>query len=591
MERCVLNHPVKRIEFSDQRPNLQHPHSGVSRFTKDHIVWWYNSLRSNSKGQRTIPEVEVLFKTLDNDVPSVNTCALVPLAALPLYSIGSIWREGQCVSNTEMETRIFDVDFSPGTYQVTSRAELLDSQQGALFLDDDYPLKFKRDMSRLLNFRLNKENNLLVPCIEFFVRAYATKMTICKLLSTTTFEQAKMEFFKSQARHESKWLIQPTDAMIDADAVFLAHLLYDDHCHEQVKKLNTSIVINGPDVKVFPLAEPWFRGAARLRCRGRWINGGKTFLCLNILGTSSPSGPDIELFRESFDSSDGEQGGRTVLPQVTNVPEEGEFVAEESYDLPDAKGEKAKIKLPPVETLGPGRVVKKTKSVAKTKRGLRGPQPPSADTYSGGDELGQGKNIGKLEHLSDAVLESQGFLLDIWNAFISIKEANAERVTDVSWYAPPNYGTSTPPRVILFDRTGLAEKKLSVWRWVKPFGSTQHRGLMVLKIVVDEQTFFCFEIDRLEKQGREFEAQQDKKPATRGFSGVLMKAFTNDPAEFQNFVEEVCIRIRNERGIFKNIIEIFPPQSKLIVHRSKDRDVKYRKRLINVFIEDGITLK
>jgi hypothetical protein len=62
--------PVKRIEFSYPRVDLRHLKSGAKKFTRDHIVWWYNSIRVNTRGVRTIPEVEVMFKKLDNDIPS-----------------------------------------------------------------------------------------------------------------------------------------------------------------------------------------------------------------------------------------------------------------------------------------------------------------------------------------------------------------------------------------------------------------------------------------------------------------------------------------------------------------------------------------
>lgn len=584
MEHSALSHSVKRIDFSYPRVDLRHLKSGVARFKEDHIVWWYNSIRVNTKGERTIPEVEVLFKTLQNDTPSVNTCTSIPLTALPHYPIGSIWREGQCISDTEMEIRKFDVDFSPEKCSITSRAELIDIEMSHVFHEDDYPLKFKRDLSTLLNFSLPDGNSLLVPCLEFFVRAYARNMTVCKALSTLTFPEVMSVFFKCDKPDAFRWLIKPTEPMRNADAVFLAHLLYDDYTETQVRRLNSSIISKGPNTKVFPEIVPWFQGSGELLCRGRWINQGKTFLCLGLLGSTQPEGREIELFRETFDSSGGEQGGRTVLPQVIRTARAEEFLAEESYVPPDIRGEKVIFKLPPFEILGSKREVRKTNSLKKTKRGLRGSQPPEAETYSSGDGFGDDKNIGKSEHIADAVLESQGFLLDIWNAFLSIKRNNPERVKEVSWYSPPNYGTSTPPRVILFNRNGLDGTQTAAWNWVnlEP-GNPQRRGLMVLRIAIDNETFFCFEIERQEPS--------EKHPKTRGFSGVLMKAHTSDPVEFQLFVETVSSRIRNNLGIFKNIMKTFPSDAIVIAHRSKDQDVRYRKRLINAFIQAGVVLE
>ena len=367
-----MSNRVQRVEFSYPRADLRHVESGVERFKEDHIVWWYNSIRSNTRGKRTIPEVEVMFRRLNNDIPaSKPTWATVPLVALPHYRIGTIWREGHCLSDTLMVERMFDVDFSSDKWEITSRAELIDSNRANLFHEDDYPLKFTRDLSTLLNFRLPDGSNLLVPCIEFFVRAYARNMAICKALSTLTFREVKSVFFKCELRDAVRWLIKPTDPMRKADAVFLAHLLYDNYTEHQVKRLISSFVTKGPDTKVFPEVAPWFQGEGQLLCRGRWINQGNTFLCLGLLGSSQPQGREVELFKESFDTTGGEQGGRIVLPQVTRTARAEEFLAEESYILPDAHGEKVILQTPPFETLGPKRAVRNIKSLTNTNRGMR----------------------------------------------------------------------------------------------------------------------------------------------------------------------------------------------------------------------------
>ena len=43
------------------------------------------------------------FKQLFNDVPGSRTSAIVPLSSLPHYRISIIWRNGLCVSDTNLE--------------------------------------------------------------------------------------------------------------------------------------------------------------------------------------------------------------------------------------------------------------------------------------------------------------------------------------------------------------------------------------------------------------------------------------------------------------------------------------------------------
>ena len=578
-----MSHPVKRVEFNYPRADIRHPDSGVARFREDHIVWWYNSIRVNTREVRTIPEVEVMFRKLNNGVPSsAPSWASVPLTSLPHYQIGTIWREGRCISDTEMEVRRFDVDFSPDKWKITSRAALLNTNQGNIFHPDDYPLKYPRDLSTLLRFSLPEGATLIVPCIEYLVRAYGMNMAVCKALTTLTLEEVKSVFFKCKKRDAFRWLIKPTSAMRDADAVFLAHFLYDDYTESQVRMVNSSFVSKGPNSKVFPQVAPWFQGKGQLLCRGRWINEGKTFLCLSLLGSTQPQGHEIDLFRETFDSSGGEEEGRMAPPKVVRTARAEEFLVEESYLTPDAQSERLIVRTPPFETLGPKRAVRKITSVRESNRGIRGPRPENAETYSNGDAMGGGKGVGQSEHVSDVVLESEGFLLDIWNAFLSIKRDNPERVSEVSWYAPPNHGTSSPPRIILFNRDdlGWAERN---WVIFEPLEPERRRGFMILRIVIDNQAFYCFEIERMEPSRMH--------PDPRGFSGALMKAHTSNPDEFQEFVTEVCRRIRISKGVFKNIMPSFPKGSIVFPHHSADQEVLYRKGLIDAFTRVGVVLK
>lgn len=583
MESCALNHPVKRVEFTYPRADIRHPDSGVARFREDHIVWWYNSILVNTRGVRTIPEVEVMFRRLNNGVPSsAPSWALVPLTSLPHYQIGTIWREGRCISDTEMEERTFDVDFSPGKWKITSRAALLDTPQRNIFHPDDYPLKYPRDLSTLLIFSLPETKTLIIPCIEYLVRAYARNMAVCKALTTLTLDEVKSVFFKCQQRDAFRWIIEPTNVMRDTDAAFLAHFLYDDYTESQVRMVNSSFVSKGPDSKVFPQVGPWFQGTGQLLCRGRWINKGKTFLCLSLLGSTQPQGHEIDLLRETFDSSGGKDEGRMAPPEVVRTARAEEFLEDESYSTPDLQSERLMVKTPPFKTLGPRRAVRKITSVRESNRGTRGPRPEDAESYSSGDAMGDGKRVGQSEHVSDVVLESEGFLLDIWNAFQSIKSDNPERVSEVSWYAPPDHGTSSPPRMILFNRDdlGWAERN---WVAFDSWEPERRRGFMILRIVIDKQAYYCFEIERMEPS--------KMHPEPRGFSGALMKAHTSDPKEFQEFVTEVCRRIRISKGVFKNIMTAFPEGTIDFPHRSADQEIPYRKGLIDAFTRVDVVLK
>lgn len=581
-EQHALKAPITRTEFKYKRPDIRHPHSSVANFKGENIVWWYSFIRNNRQGERSIPEVEVIFKTLYGDVPGSITSAIIPLAALPHYQLGSVWSDGECVSDTGMAQEEFNVNFSPKGYGITSRNELRKTGQGHIFHDAEYELPLRCWSSKLINFRLPDNKNLLVPCTEYFVRAYAHNMIICRSICTLLFDEVLSALFECKTPDAYRWLIKPKRNIPDSEAVFLAHLLYDNFTHNEVRRLNSNFTSSAPGGKVFPEVRPWFEGRGKLLCRGRWINEGNTFLCLDLCKSSNPAGPRIELFRDEFDNTNGEAGGRTIIPQPTRLPKDGEPVNEESHVPPDAQAEKIVVNLRPFGTLGPERNVKILKYINQTKRGWRGPGPSKADTFSSGDGTGTGKNVGKSEHVSDVALESHGFLLDIWNAFLSIKRDNPKQFKDLSWHASNGFGVSSPPIINLFDPNGLSK---GARNWIHLYRSINWddkrcRGLMVLRLIIDNQTFYCFEIERQEAS--------DQVHDPRGYSGVLFRAHTIDPEAFKNFVKSVMTKIIKNKGVFKGMMDQFPEDALLITHHIKDPYVRYRTALLKTLAQAGI---
>lgn len=579
---------LQRIDLSYSRANLRHPDSAVERLKGDHLVWWYGPLRSG-RPSRTIPLAIVIFRQLFNDVPGPWTPATVPLSSLPHYRTGTIWRNGKCISDTNLASpaRIFEVDFNESGWSPTSRADLLKQDRANVFHHDEYPLKYRHDLSRLIDFKLDGEKNLLVPCTEYFVRAYARNTEVCRALATLRWSDVKSVFYEDEQRDEHRWLVRPSRKMRNYDAVFLAHLLYDDYTEDCIKRVNAQFTSQDPMTKIFMEATPWFRGKGQLQCRGRWINDGNTFLCLNLVGSSQPTGQEIEWQRKYFDSSEGEDGGRIVLPRPVRTAEAEEFLTEHSHAEPDNQSETVIVKMPPFKTLGEKRKVKKIKEVIKANRGRLGPRPPEANSHSSGEETGSGKNIGKLNHVADpdsdpdfkVELVTHGFLNNIWKAFQSIMAANPGRVTEVNWYAPPEFQNQGPPGTILLrpitdwtpeDKTALG------WVYLDP-RKEKCRGLMVLRIKIDKKDYFCFEV-------------QPTKPHNAEYSGVLMRSHVHSPEEFEEFVREICSRVRYVVGRFIHMHRSFPPNAKIFKHHLRDAKIPYRSRLINVFMEMGVAL-
>lgn len=507
----------------------------------------------------------------------------MPLSSLPHYRKGTIWRDGKCISDTDLASppQTFDVDFDERGWSLTSRADLIRQGNAHIFHHHEYPLQYQHDRTRLLNFKLvDGTKNLLIPCTEYFVRAYARNMEVCRALATLRWSDVLSVFFDDPRRDEYRWLVKPSPKMRYYDAVFLAHLLYDDYAARHIRQINAQFISQDPSARIFMEAKPWFCGKGQLQCRGRWINDGNTFLCLNLVGSSQPDGKEIEWQTKKFDNSEGKDGGRLVLPRPVRTAEADEFLNERSHAAPDSHSEIIIVKPPPFKVIGSKRSIKKTKEVIKTDRGRLGPNPSEASTHSSGEGSGAGKDIGKLEHAAEAELETQGFLYDIWNAFKSIMADNPDRVTKVNWYTPPKFRDQGPPRAILLQPTvDWVPKDKSELGWVYLDKKTgKCRGIMVLRIEVDGENYFCFEV-------------QPTKPDKAEYSGVLMKSHVGTQEEFDDFVQQLCSRVRYVVGRFKNMESFFPPGAKIFKHHQKDAKVLYRSRLTNAFKQIGVTLK
>ena len=529
-----------------------------------------------------MPLVEVSFRALKKNVPTTNHVVSVPLSSLPHYRIGTIWRKGQCVSDTVLDTRKFKVDFSPDGWHLTSRSELVKQEIGHVFSDLEYPLNYgTQDSMKLISFRLPKGKNLLVSCVDYFVRAYARNMDVCRALTTLLWSDVMTVLYEEPKRSAHQWLVRPARNMRKHDAVYLGHLLYDDYTEMRSYRVNSQFTSRSPQHKVILEAEPWFTGPGTLICRGKWINDGKTFLCLDLMGSSQPDGQDIEWKPTSFDSSEGLDGaGRTVMPRSVRFAHPDEFLQELSNVEPDKHSQITIVKTPPFQVVGKKRTVVVSKQILPADKGKLGPQPPDPDLHAGGSGIGSGKSVGKLEHEAETRLESQGFLRDIWNAFKSLKDHKPNNITQLDWYTiTDGFQSSEPPKAILLTPIASKDVASKVRSWVYVDRSiNQLRGLLVLRIEIAGADYFCFETQRKEVEGG----------SSSGRAGLLMRSHVADEEGLANFVEEVSSSIRYKMGVFKNMKTIFPPTSVTFNHTQQDEKIMYRNRLIGAFRDLGV---
>ena len=587
-----MTEAVTRCNFAYGRPDLRNPDPRTQDWPGDYIVWWYGPAMRNNRAM-SIPLAVVLFRRLKDNVPGDFKVAYIPFTSLPHYRVGTIWRNGRCISDTELDTARLAVNFNAGKSRITSRRALFASGQGHLFADEEYPLLLGNDdRCKLLNFSLDDGCNLLIPCTEYFVRAYARNMEICRALANLRWSDVSNVLFQNPAaeRNLPVWLVRPGPRMRFFDAVFLAHILYDPRTTSAVKRVNSQFISHAPGKPILLECKPWFEGPGEILGRGKWLNGGKTFLCLDLMGTNMPRGPEVEFQKLKFDSSEGVDGlGRLVLPRPIKSAALEEFLQERSTIEPDRHAEIYEAKAAPFKLLGEKRPVKKTKAVVKANKSRLGPAPPEADEVSPGTGTGSGKQVGKLETVSDeeheaapdVVLETQGFFMDIWKALKSIAAENPKVIQRVDWYTPVARFSSKPPLGIVelaVENEEDLPSDVRSWLYLDRSAGLR-RGILIVRIKTIKGNYFCFEVQR--KDGKKGEIPP-------GSAGLLMKFSENEEA-FKHFVNELCRRIIGHRGVFSKLNKLYPADYVTFNHGKHDK-ILYRSILIKKFNELGLAL-
>lgn len=576
---------IKRVEFSYPRADVQE-NAGVKELKGDAIVWWYGPVQQNPRA-RTVPHVIVVFRLLDaNDMLGEFKPVKIALSHLSYYRVGTIWRNGKCISDIELPSIVPKrVDFTEHTGWVyTSRYEARRLGLPRDFLDADYPLFFKdNDKCWLLDFQLGDGKNMIVPCIEFLVRAYARNSEVYRALTALEWDDIFAVFYDTSNPSEKEWLVRPSRHMRDGDAVYLAHLLYDPYTSFQSRLINSQVLSADPKKPVLLKVAPWFEGPAEIEGRGLWINGGDTFLCLDITGCSLPQGQEIELERLHYDTDQGVDGtGRSVMPRPVRTAKAEEFIAAVDNLEPDYHSETTIVKSAPFKLLGAVRKITKTKRTVKANTGHRGPKPPEATTHSTGRGTGSDKQTGKLQFEADALLESQGVLRDIWRALHDIK-ANNPTISEVHWYTPSEgFNIKDEPKLITLAPHDDDQLSGKILNWVYIERTTrQLRGVLVIRIKIAGINYFLIELQR-KKTGAEEKEES--------FAGILFQSHLENREELDAFIENFCSRIRFRLGVVRDLKSLFPEKTKFFNHRHQDEKFLYRNTLINAFQYLGVSL-
>lgn len=568
----------------------------------EHAVWWYGAVRRNAR-DKTLPLVVVWFRELLPDGSwGQFSHQDVGITELALLQLGTVWNGGTCRSQIRLEERQVCVDFSPGRWRYATQARSSQLGTAPLIPQDRYPLRYGRqDRTEVVVFDQGGSDELLVPSLEFFSRCYGRSMEVNRVLSTYPWSEAepRLHLPQLQAVPAAYWSVDLPANIYNDDAVFVAHVKYDNHARIAAKSIysNLETQFDNPGGLAFPQIGPWFVGPAKLIVQGIRLDDGR-FLALRIVGGTEPEGPQIWSFRENHGEAEepapdgapqsGWSGGRGR--QTGNVRP---LVNVTSTEPAGHDGNLVEVLNPGFRIVGARReVVPQKLRTAKTQ-----PAPPvpsqESDRHSPGERQRSGGDVGVASIHTETQLESHGAVRDVWEALLHLHDKNPELIESVGWYSPQqgaiNFTDKQPCVVALlsFDEAQQRGLPTSASKWVYvDHAQTRVRGVLIAFVKTPTRSAYIFEIER--RSGTRTAEDGTTHEKEESFCGLIVSPPAG--AKPDDWIPMVLSGIRDMKGIMSRVASYCP--SNLVGHyqrsHSKGDAVAGLSTLISALSKVGI---
>lgn len=558
------------------------------------LIWWYCGVLKNRRDQYQ-PLAKIAVRTqISEDIYSDHiSYRSVPIEYLGQLRIGSLCKKNRVIARAQFQEKDFEVLHSIGDFWFTSFDSAARKEYKPPFPQAIYPLRYERDKNWMVCFRLDNGGHLLIPTLEYFTRCYGRSgklrryLTTHKLLDKDDIEET---FFSPTAQPEEpgKWKINIKKGFYQGDSAFLAHLKYDPYTQRAVKYINSDIerqFAGDIQVPAFPKIGPWFKGPSKLRARGIPFNGGRSFLGLQITGLLEPQGDEIDAIRDNRNNAiqpagsdaPGKAWSGTPIKRPIQPPEILDLTA---YETPDQGSVILELEDPEVVHLGPRRAINNIRDEQATdKRGGLGFSSES-NALSSSDPHGTDKDINQASihtpEVTQAEMESEGALRDIWNAAQHLKQ-RYKRVSKVEWYTPSKgFNENSNPHLIsvrpfedheLIDGFPI-DTQIRKWPYLDPVTREILRGLLVIRLTIDNRNIYIVEAQRrminsLNKEGR----SEKKEESLRGMVFTL-----DSEIHFGEWLSTVRSDIRVVQGIVQNLTSNCPGEADTFNHVSTAKD-------------------
>lgn len=525
----------------------------------------------------------------------------VGITDLGLLQVGTIWDKNICKQQLAFEEQEIAVNFSPGSWRLASQCE----QSGKLLIDPSvYPLQHTHhDRSQILEFQSDDGRRLLIPCIEFYSRYYGRSGHVVRVLATYPWTEAENRLYLpfQYTATPSHWPIKLASSTYNADAVFLAHVKYDPFATRAAKSIYSTLdtQYNKLGGKAFLVAEPWFKGPAKLIVQGRWLDK-RSFLGLRIAGGSDPRGAGIDVYRENSGPADEAAPddapvSRWKAGRDLNSDDAGLVINLTPDDEPGHNGNIVEILSAPFRIVGEKReVVRHKLPTAATRPGAPVPNDRS-EQHSPAERHGSAGNTGHGSIHTVNILPSSGAVRDVWDGLRYFRKKHPEFITAIGWYSPEVGefvmvdGDEVPLLVALRPHDSEEKEAMppAVWKWVyRDAAKVEPRGVLAAIVQTTAGTACLFEIER-KMINRTVGGTMQK--VEEQFSGLVLVPPSNRPPA--GWLPKVLDGIRQECGVMERVLNHCPSRAYFYRRsQSADDEIAGHSTVINALKKVDIDL-
>lgn len=581
---------VSKVRLCDQ---LKHEKDSL-------IVWWYGGIKKNYRAE-SVPLVVVFFRKIDkNGNLGIFERRNIALTFLGLLRIGSIWKDGKCESEAVFPAADEKpyVDFTQGTWKFVSPMQAARNGAENPINQNDYPLPFSHDKNWLIDFPLANGKNLLIPCTEFFVRCYGRSEEVPRVLATYGWVEANKRFYVAfdQPVIPNTWPVKLKSRMYNGDVVFLAHMKHSQYTANVAKNIYAQIETSFLNKEPFAFiqAGPWFEGEAQILVSGLWINNGRTFLALRILGGSDPQEAPIQRDRENSNKTDGPASSELGEPTAGRPPRQikkpPEIVDLTDEQEPDHGAASVVVEEPDYVVLGEPRDVFDVKRNKITNRPGKPRDGGDPEKFSSGEPHGGGKGVGFASIHAPAVMESEGMLRDMWKAMHHVKKEYPSRITSVEWFTfEAGFNSGDEPKLVglqPFKKDEEAETAIRNWLYLNVTEGTP-RGILIARIITAGKEIYIAEIQRRPRTKKDSAGNVvDTEEPYQGFVFVL-----DESDQFEFWLGEFLSDIRNAKGIVQKLVARCPGKAAAFRHSTaKGDEVPCKAAVLKALEKIGIKI-